>query len=113
MKRSPSHAQRTVHRQPGPPQEVVTLSTGVRLYAVPLSSQPSRAWRAAFLRPPVRLTTPRGTPDVGRVNLRDTTVEFRTTPLPWWVATSDRPLDPVRQLGGGGVIQETSLRPKR
>jgi hypothetical protein len=47
---------------------------------VELSATPSPAWRAAFLRPPARLTTVRTTPEVGRLELNGHRVTFRTIP---------------------------------
>jgi hypothetical protein len=56
------------------------MGTGRDQVSPELSATPSPAWRAAFLRPPERLQSPRRTPDVGRLELRGTRVQFRTTP---------------------------------
>jgi hypothetical protein len=68
------------------------LQTGHTIYEVTLSAVPSRPWRAAFLRPPVRLTSARYTPEIGRVGLHRATVHFRTTPhrLRFWLRRVDR-----------------------
>ena len=68
------------------------MPTGHVLHAVTLSAAPSLARRAAFLRPPTRLKSARGTPDVGRLELRGATVHFRTTPRQRdaWVRRLDR-----------------------
>jgi hypothetical protein len=49
-------------------------------------------WRAAFLRPPARLTTVRFTPEVGRVELNRHRVTFRTIParLHAWLRRIDQ-----------------------
>jgi hypothetical protein len=56
------------------------MPPGLVLYSIELSRVPSHAWRAAFLRPPPRLLTTAGTPELGRLNLDQATVLFRTTP---------------------------------
>jgi hypothetical protein len=50
------------------------------LYEFDLSAAPSRVWRAAFLRPPLALTTADHTPDIGRVAVHGHTVHFRAAP---------------------------------
>jgi hypothetical protein len=52
----------------------------------------SPAWRAAFLRPPTRLTGAGYTPDFGRVGLGGNAVHFRTTPnmLDAWLRRIDQ-----------------------
>jgi hypothetical protein len=87
--RSPAEA---IHRVPGGPETVAAMPTGLVLYAVALSAAPSRAWRAAFLRPPPRLLTTTGTPELGRISLQEATVLFRTTPrrLTFWLRRIDR-----------------------
>src|SRR5262245_44097756 len=51
------------------------------LYAVDLGMEPSAAWRAAFLRPPMRLVSAHYMPDAGRVGLTGASVYFRAPPL--------------------------------
>ena len=46
------------------------------LYEVALTTAPSPEWRAAFVRPPPRLTTAWFNPDIDRVVLRGATVHF-------------------------------------
>lgn len=62
------------------------------LYEVELSTAPSLAWRAAFLRPPPALTSRTYTPDIGRITIRATTLHFRTDParLLGWLRRIDR-----------------------
>jgi hypothetical protein len=75
------------------PPESVPLTQGLEtLDVVELSATPSPAWRAAFLRPPVRLTSPRSTPEFGRVELTRHRVTFRTIPakLHAWLRRIDR-----------------------
>jgi hypothetical protein len=63
------------------PPLAVPADKGETLYEVQLSESPSGAWRAAFLRPPDRLTSVRGTPELGRVGIgAAATVHFRTAP---------------------------------
>jgi hypothetical protein len=71
----------------------VTLTQGAQtLYEITLSAVPSPEWRAAFLRPPARLTTARNTPDLGRLGLDGPRVTFRTIParLHAWLRRIDR-----------------------
>jgi hypothetical protein len=71
----------------------VPVEKGGTLYEVELSGSPSAAWRAAFLRPPARLTSVRGTPELGRVGIgAGATVHFRTVParLHAWLRRIDR-----------------------
>jgi hypothetical protein len=83
-----------IRRRPGRPRTVVRLPLRNRqtLYAVTLTAPPSRAWRAAFLRPPPALTRGRFTPELGRLGLDEATVLFRTTPaqLAPWLRRIDR-----------------------
>ena len=60
------------------------------VYAVALTASPSRPWRAAFVRPPARLTTTRFTPHA--VSLDGASVIVKTTPadLPIWLRRIDR-----------------------
>jgi hypothetical protein len=51
-----------------------------------LSAVPSPEWRAAFLRPPPRLTKAKATPELGRVNLDGARVLRATPPqLHYWL----------------------------
>jgi hypothetical protein len=81
-----------IRRRPARPRTIVALPNRQALYAVTLCPAPSRAWRAAFLRPPPALTRGRFTPELGRVHLDEARVLFRTTPsrLPAWVRRIDR-----------------------
>ena len=75
------------------PPDSVPLTQGVQsLYVVELSKRPSPAWRAAFLRPPARLTTARTTSEAGRLELNGHRVTFRTIPakLHAWLRRIDR-----------------------
>jgi hypothetical protein len=75
------------------PPRSTTLGEGSQtLYEVTLSAVPSPAWRAAFLRPPPRLTRPTATPVLARVGLDGGRVLFRTTPprLHYWLRWVDR-----------------------
>jgi hypothetical protein len=68
-------------RQPGLPRVVVErIEDTATLYEFDLSAAPSREWRAAFLRPPLALTTSDHTPDSGRVSIQGATVQFRAAP---------------------------------
>jgi hypothetical protein len=62
------------------------------LYEVGLTAPPSRAWRAAFLRPPRTLTTETATPELGRVDLVGDCILFRTVPakIHAWLRRIDR-----------------------
>jgi hypothetical protein len=76
----------TIVRESRPRVVVPIVETGDALYEFELTAAPSRVWRAAFLRPPARLTGVRSTPDVGRVQLQGATVHFRAAPkrvTPW------------------------------
>ena len=82
-----------IRRRPGPPRVVLSDIEGRdSLYEVQLTATPSRAWRAAFVRPPGRLTSERYTPDVGRVVVQSASVVFRTAPqeLDGWLRRIDR-----------------------
>jgi hypothetical protein len=75
------------------PPHSVTLADGVlTLYEVELSATPSRAWRAAFLRPPPKLLTSKSTPELGRLGLDGPRITFRTIParLHAWLRRIDR-----------------------
>jgi hypothetical protein len=50
------------------------------IYEITLSAAPSPTWRAAFLRPPPRLTQTTTTPLLERVELVGDRIHFRTTP---------------------------------
>ena len=63
-----------------PPTPVTLTQGALTLYEVELSAAPSPAWRAAFLRPPARLTTARYTPELVRLGLDGPRVTFRTIP---------------------------------
>jgi hypothetical protein len=68
-------------RCPGSPRVVVDGIEGRdTLYEFDLSTAPSPAWRAVFLRPPPALTTADHTPDIGRVAIHGRTVHFRAPP---------------------------------
>jgi hypothetical protein len=82
-----------IHRLRHPPDSVPLTQEGVQtLYVVELSARPSPAWRAAFLRPPARLTTARMTPELGRLELTRHRVTFRTIParLHAWLRRIDQ-----------------------
>jgi hypothetical protein len=95
-KSSPCSSTRTpaeaIRRLPAAPVSVVAMPTSLVLYSVELSRAPSRAWRAAFLRPQPRLLTTAGTLELGRLTLEQATVLFRTTPrrLAYWLRRIDR-----------------------
>lgn len=82
----------TIQRLPGPAHTLTPLQTGHTVYEVSLTAAPSREWRAAFLRPPPRLTSATSTPEIGRVGLHGATVHFRTAPhrLRFWLRRIDR-----------------------
>jgi hypothetical protein len=75
-----------------PPQSVTLTEGALTLYEVELNAVPSSAWRAAFLRPPVRLTTAQRSPKFCRLGLDGSRVTFRTTParLHAWLRWIDR-----------------------
>src|SRR4029453_11325247 len=78
----------------------VTLTQGAQtLYEITLSAAPSPEWRAAFLRPPARLTSRVRPPGAHRGH---GALPDHPGPAPRVVAPG-RPLDRVRQVGGGGV----------
>ena len=81
-----------IRRRASRPKTIVSLPTGPTLYSVTLTAAPSRAWRAAFIRPPARLARGQFTPELGRVGLDGATVLFRTTPrqLDAWLRRIDR-----------------------
>jgi hypothetical protein len=81
-----------IRRLRRPPHAVPLATQTQTLYEVELSAAPSRAWRAALLRPPPALTTARFTPERGRLGLEGTLVTFRTTPpqLHQWLRRIDR-----------------------
>jgi hypothetical protein len=100
-----------IRRLPGP-LRAVPLQTGDHtLYEVELSAAPSSPWRAAFLRPPARLTSARYTAELGRIGFDGATVLFRTTPPPGPVlAAPDRLVDRLREFGGEGVTPGRRVR---
>jgi hypothetical protein len=71
---------------------VTPLPTGLTLYTITLNGVPSRAWRAAFLKPPAHLVTRRYVPELARVGLDGATVLFRTGPpqARFWLKRIDR-----------------------
>ena len=75
-----------------PPHQIALTAKTQALYEVALSAVPSRAWRAAFLRPPPALTPVRYTPELGRLGLEGARVSFRTSPphLHRWLRRIDR-----------------------
>ena len=81
-----------IERLREPPHSTTLAKGSHTLYEVALSTAPSLAWRAAFLRPPPRLTTATATPERARLDLRGTRVTFRTTPpqLHRWLRRIDR-----------------------
>jgi hypothetical protein len=81
-----------IQRLRRPPQSVTLADGALTLYEVELSKAPSRAWRAAFLRPPPRLLTPTSTPELGRFGLDGPRITFRTIParLHTWLRRIDR-----------------------
>jgi hypothetical protein len=62
------------------------------LYEVLLTVLPSPEWRAAFVRPPARLTSAKHAPDVGRVSVQGAGIHFRTAPaeIDGWLQRIDR-----------------------
>ena len=62
------------------------------LFGVLLTAIPSPEWRAAFVRPPGRLTSARYAPDVGRVTVQKAGIQFRTAPaeVADWLRRIDR-----------------------
>ena len=81
-----------IERLRQPPRPVTGAAPGQTLYEVALNQAPSRAWRAALLRPPEALTTPRRTPEIGRVELHGDRLTFRAPParLHAWLRWLDR-----------------------
>jgi hypothetical protein len=75
-----------------PPRAVPLLRGQQTLYEAELSAEPSRAWRVAFLGPPLALRTSAYTPEFGRVELAGASVHFRTAPrdLHHWLHWIDR-----------------------
>jgi hypothetical protein len=69
-----------IERLPDPPRSMPLLDKAETLYEVELNAAPSPGWRAAFLRPPSRLTISHWTPEFGRVGLAGRAVHFQTTP---------------------------------
>lgn len=63
-----------------PPQPIALTTKSQALYEVALSAVPSRAWRAAFFRPPLALMPVRYTSELGRLGLEGARVSFRTSP---------------------------------
>jgi hypothetical protein len=81
-----------IRRLRRPPHAVPLMTPTQTLYEVELSKAPSRAWRAAFLRPPAALTTIKRTPELGRLDLHGHRITFRTIPtqLDAWLRRIDR-----------------------
>lgn len=81
-----------IRRLPRPPHPVTLTTRSQTLYEIELGAVPSRVWRAAFLRPPAGLTTPRFTPKLGRLGVDGARVTFRTSPfqLHQWLRRIDR-----------------------
>ena len=81
-----------IERLRQPPHPVTAAAPGQTLYEVTLTQTPSRAWRAAFLRPPAALTTLRRTPELGRVHLHGDRIIFRASParMHAWLRWLDR-----------------------
>ena len=76
--RHPPLTSMPLERLPDLPRVVVARIEGRdTLYESDLTAAPSPAWRAAFLRPPLALTTADHTPDIGRVAIHGRTVHFR------------------------------------
>jgi hypothetical protein len=82
---------RMIQRRPGPPCLLTAMPANYAVYEVTLSPTPSPEWRAAFIRPPERLTSARYTPELGRLELNGDTVIFRIAPsqLPAWLRRID------------------------
>jgi hypothetical protein len=74
------------------PPHAIPLAGARTLYEIELGVVPSRAWRAAFLRPPPALVTVRFTPELGRMDLTGARIVFRTSPpqLHQWLRRIDR-----------------------
>ena len=81
-----------IRRVPRPPHPIALATPSQALYEVALSAIPSRAWRAAFLRPPSALRSTRFTPELGRLGLDGVQATFRTSPphLHQWLRRIDR-----------------------
>ena len=81
-----------IQRLRRPPHAIPLTKGSVTLYEIELRVAPSRAWRAAFLRPPPGLVTVRFTPELGRLGLNGSRIIFRTTPsqLHQWLRRIDR-----------------------
>jgi hypothetical protein len=82
-----------IHRLPGPPRVILSgLEGNESLFEVLLTAIPSPEWRAAFVRPPGRLTGVRYAPDVGRVTVQKAGIHFRTAPaeVDGWLRRLDR-----------------------
>ena len=94
-----------VQQRPGPPRVVVEGIEGRdTLYEVDLWAAPSPQWRAASLRPPPALHH-RGPQARGwsRRNSRGDTALPSRPAVPDCVAATDRSVDRLCQLGGGGM----------
>ena len=78
-----------------PPRATPLRKGSQTLYEVTLSAAPSPEWRAAFLRPPSRMTRPTARPGLARVELHGPEVWFRCTPsrLHFWLRWIDRWVD--------------------
>ena len=79
-----------IHRLPGSPTVITSLQGRQAVYQVALSAVPSRAWRAAFGRPPARLGHSPFTPD--GIELQGSAVIFRAAPskVQDWLRWNDR-----------------------
>ena len=64
-----------IERLREPPHSTTLAKGSQTLYEVTLNAAPSLAWRAAFLRPPPRLTTAKARPELARLDLRGARVD--------------------------------------
>ena len=99
-----------IRRVPGPTRVILSgLEGNESLHEVLLTARPSPEWRAAFVRPPARFDQCAACP-----RRRAGQCPGGGDPLPDGrgggrrVAPPDRPLDRLRQLGGGGVTYSGS-----
>jgi hypothetical protein len=91
-----------IDRLPGLRRVVMSEVDGTdALYEIALTAAPSPAWRAVFLPPPTRGYWP------GRFRRRHGPFPCRPTATRH-VAPANRPLDRLRELGGGGVTPNDS-----
>ena len=89
-----------IQRLSDPTMAVSLVDSDQVVYELELSAVPSPAWRAAFLRPPAELQTPRFTPDTGRVGVHGARVVFRTDldSLSLWLHRLDRWIDHANRV---------------